>query len=97
MPHESKTIEELKIAREAKWAALGREIADTATRQSNMTGLLTEARIMRQIEQSRADRQTRFAALARQVGDAAASGKPLAPLLQQLADLRALELGPPPG
>ena len=85
--------EATKISREAKWAILGRAIADSSRMGENPAPLIHEAATLRQIEQDRRDKTTRFAGLARQVGDAARNGAEIAPLLLLLRDLRTAEIG----
>lgn len=92
MAHASHAEEATKIAKETKFAALGRAIADAAHRSEATRHLIAEAETLRRIEQNSADRQMQFAALTRQVGDAAASGRDTAPLLARLTALRRLEL-----
>ena len=85
--------ETIKISREAKWAILGRAIADSSRMGENPAALIREAATLRQMEQDRTDKASRFAGLARQVGDAARNGAEIAPLLLLLRDLRTAELG----
>ncbi len=84
--------EAAKSSREAKWATLGRAIADHSRIGENPATLINEAATLRQIEQDRTDKTTRFAGLARQVGDAARNGADIAPLLLLLRDLRTAEI-----
>ena len=86
-------VEVTKISREAKWAILGRAIADYSRMGENPAALIHEAATLRQMEQERIDKTSRFAALARQVGDAARIGAEMAPLLLLLRDLRKAEIG----
>ncbi len=85
--------EATKMSREAKWAILGRAIADYSRMGENPAPLINEAATLRQMEQDRTDKATRFAGLARQVGDAARNGAEIAPLLLLLRDLRTAEIG----
>lgn len=86
--------EATKIAREAKWATLGRAIADAARAGQSHARLDQNAATMRAVEQAQADKQTQFAALARQIGDALVQDRDTGPLVRKLMDLRARELGP---
>ncbi|MFZ1085462.1 MAG: hypothetical protein WAN35_10890 [Terracidiphilus sp.] len=81
--------ESTKQSREARWATIGRAIADGSNREKWMQ----EAAILRRQEQDSADRQTQFSALARQIGDALRAGRDCGPLLDLLCDLRHQELG----
>jgi hypothetical protein len=94
MSNESKLEEASKIAREAKFAALGRAIADAAMAGAEVSRLTDEAERMRRHELEMIDKQTQFAALVRQVGDAHSKHRELADLLYKLIDLRRKELGP---
>jgi len=95
MPNQARNIEEQsKIAREAKFATLGRAMADEANAGRYPLGPIVEATTRRAQEQARASKETRFAALARQVGDAARAGTEVDPLILCLQELRRLELGP---
>jgi hypothetical protein len=85
--------ETIKISREAKWATLGRAIADSSRMGENPAALIREAATLRRMEQERTDKASRFASLARQVGDAARNGAEMAPLIQLLRDLRRAEIG----
>ena len=85
--------EATKSSREAKWATLGRAIADYSRMGENPASLIDEAATLRQMEQERRDKTSRFAGLARQVGDAARNGAEIAPLLLLLRDLRRAEIG----
>ena len=85
--------ETTKISREAKWAILGRTIADCIRMGENPAALIHEAATLRQMEQDRTDKASRFAGLARQVGDAARNGAEMAPLLLLLRDLKRAEIG----
>jgi hypothetical protein len=85
--------ETTKISREAKWAILGRAIADSIRMGENPAALIREAATLRQMEQERTDKASRFAGLARQIGDAARNGAETAPLLQRLRELRRAEIG----
>jgi hypothetical protein len=85
--------ETIKISREAKWATLGRAMADYSRMGDNPAPLIHEAATLRQMEQERTDKTSRFAGLARQVGDAARNGAEIAPLLLLLRDLRTAEIG----
>lgn len=87
--------EATKIAREAKWATLGRAIADAATAGQNHEAMRSAAAQMRAAEYALASKQTQFAALARQIGDAHSQGKDTAHLVAQLVALRNRELGGP--
>jgi len=82
-----------KMSREAKWAVLGRAIADCSRMGENPAALIHEAAALRRMEQERTDKAIRFAGLARQVGDAARNGAEMAPLLVLLRDLRRAEIG----
>ena len=86
--------EATKIARETKFAVLGRAIADSAANGQDPQRLIDQARILRAIEQRNADRQTLFAGLARQIGDAAGVGRDTEPLVERLRELRRRERGP---
>ena len=85
--------ETTKISREAKWAILGRAIADSSRMGENPARLIHEAAALRQMEQERTDKAIRFAGQARQVGDAARNGAEMAPLLLLLRDLKRAEIG----
>jgi len=85
--------ETIKISREAKWAVLGRAIADCGRMGENPAAFIHEAAILRRVEQEGADKAIRFASLARQVGDAARNGAETAPLILRLRDLRRAEIG----
>ncbi len=85
--------ESTKIAKETRFAVLGRAIADNATAGESNARLILEAQILRRKEQDGWTRMTSFAALTRQLGDAARSGKDLSPILVALVALRASELG----
>lgn len=87
--------ESTKIAAEAKFATLGRAIADALLNNMDASGLLATVNQLRRIEQDNVDRSTRFAALARQLGDATRTGKDtayLGRLCQELQQLRSHEL-----
>jgi hypothetical protein len=81
--------ESTKQSKEARWATIGRAIADG----SNRDRWMQEAAILRRQEQDSADRETQFAALARQVGDAIRVGRDCSPLLDALCKLRQKEIG----
>ena len=85
--------EATKIAREVKFATIGRAIADYTRNGDDVERLVNEAATLRHIEQEQADKTTRFAGLTRQVGDAVRGGAQLAPLLLQLSELRTKEIG----
>ena len=85
--------EATKSSREAKWAILGRAIADSSRMGESPAAFIDEAAALRQMEQERTDKASRFAGLARQVGDAARNGAETAPLLLLLRDLRRAEIG----
>ncbi len=93
MPNLSKLEERTKIATEAKFATLGRAIADAAPGSSEEQSLIAEAALRRTQEQNAVDKLTRFAALARQIGYAAQAGKDNTELLAQIHKLRRQELG----
>ncbi len=86
--------EATKIARETRFAVLGRAIADALRAGDPAQALIDEATLRRRQEQDSAAKEQRFAALARQIGDANRNGKDLGPLLARAAALRAAELGP---
>lgn len=87
--------EATKIAKEARWATLGRALADAARTGKAHAPLVEQAITLRAIEQAQADKQTQFAALARQIGDAAKAGRSTADLLHAPVMLRQNELGRP--
>lgn len=87
--------ESIKLAKETRWAVLGRTLADAASQGKPVTAHIAEAELLRRQEQDSADRETQFAALARQVGDAVRKGKDTQPLVAQLVALRRRELGHP--
>jgi cell division inhibitor SulA len=91
--HQSYAEEQTKISREAKFATLGRAIADAVLDGGSAAVLIREAALRRQQEYERGDRAARFAALARQVGDAFAQERDLKPLVGELVDLRRREIG----
>ncbi len=93
MPHVSKEEEALREADDAKFATLGRALADATRSSRGYDHLVEQCAIHRRIEQDNADKNTLFAGLARQVGDAARVGRDLQPLLERLAELRRRELG----
>jgi hypothetical protein len=79
--------ESTKLAKETRWASIGRAIADGSSREKWMQ----EAAVLRRQEQDSADRETQFAALARQIGDALRVGRDTAELVGKLVALRTLE------
>ena len=85
--------EKTKIAKEAKFATLGRALADYTMRGDSITLLVNETQTLRQIEQDSVGKETQFASLARQVGDAARSGREITTLLMRLVELRQREVG----
>jgi len=87
--------EATKIAKDVRFAVLGRGIADVARSGGSFRQLVAEAALLRQQEQDSANKQTRFAAIARQIGDAARGGHEIDALVEMLKELRAMELGPP--
>jgi hypothetical protein len=87
--------EATKIAKDVRFAVLGRGIADVAMHGGSFRQLVAEAAMLRQQEQDSANKQTRFAAIARQIGDAARNGHNITPMVEMLTELRAMELGPP--
>lgn len=96
VPGTATAAERYKIAKETRWAVLGRTIADAASHGQTTTHLVREAQIMRAAEQATSDRNIQFAALVRQIGDAASVGRDVAPLVAQLIALRRHELRPAP-
>ena len=82
--------ESTKLSREARWATIGRAIADGKEREHWML----EASLLRRQEQQSADHQTQFSALARQIGDAVWSGRDTEELEAELVALRRGEVGP---
>lgn len=92
MSHVSHAEESTKIARETKFATLGRAIADAHRNRDGTNMLVSQAMMLRRIEQDAADKMTAFAALTRQIGDAARNGKDLTALLERIAELRRHEL-----
>ena len=94
MPHTSKLEEASKIVREAKFATLGRAIADAPENSDQLAWAINEATLRRSQEQANSDKLIEFAALARQIGDAHRQHKDLALLIQQIRELRRQELGP---
>jgi hypothetical protein len=80
--------ESTKLGKEARWATIGRAIADG----TDIVRWISEAAILRRQEQDKVGRETQFAAWARQVGDAVRSGADLTPLVVSLQALRKLEL-----
>lgn len=94
MPHQSHAEEATKIAKETKFAVLGRAIADAHATGAETKRLITQAMELRYIEQQQTDKQIAFAALTRQIGDAARNGKDLAALLDRIVELRRHEIGP---
>lgn len=95
MAQQSYAEEQTKIAREAKFATLGRAIADTIAAGGSAQVLIQEAALRRQQEQESADKLTQFAALTRQIGDAYRQQRSLEPLIHAVIELRKRELGPP--
>jgi len=63
MPHTSKIEEKNKMARETKFATLGRAIADAASRGDSVDHLIEEVALRRWQEQQQTDKATAFAAL----------------------------------
>jgi hypothetical protein len=87
--------EATKIAKDVRFAVLGRAIADVSRAGGSYRQHVAEATLLRQQEQDSADKQTRFAALTRQIGDAARNGHDITPMVEMLTELRSVELGPP--
>ncbi len=85
--------EATKIAKNTRFAVIGRAIADAQLRGAPCMPMVQEAAILRAAEQSGASREVRFAGLTRQLGDAHRAGTDTGPLLKQLAELRRAELG----
>jgi hypothetical protein len=94
MAHQSHAEEATKIAKETKFATLGRSIADAYATGTDTKRLITYAMELRYIEQQQIDKETAFAALTRQIGDAARNGKDIAALLDRIVALRRYEIGP---
>jgi hypothetical protein len=90
----STPAEQTKIAKNTRFATLGRAAADAHNAGQDTSLLLNELATLRQAEHQVSDRQIAFAGLARQLGDAHAAGKDTAPLLERAAQLRSQELGP---
>lgn len=80
--------ESTKQSKEARWATIGRAIADGQEREK----YLLEAQLLRQQEQQSAGYESGFAGLARQIGDARAKGKDVTDLVEQVKALRKGEL-----
>jgi hypothetical protein len=90
----SRNLEEsTKLSKDARFATLGRAIADASISGQSIREAVAEAQLLRWQEQDSASRETRMSALVRQIGDASRSGKAIAPLIAQLIDLRRTELG----
>ena len=87
--------EATKIPREARWAVLGRAIADAVHSGQPTTALVVTAAMLRRQEQENWSRTITFAAITRQIGDAARTGKEYDHYIAQLASLRWKELGTP--
>lgn len=86
--------EQTKMAKNTRFATLGRAVAD-AHRAGRDTSLLTqELMLLRKQEHQVSDRQIAFAGLARQIGDAVGQGRDISDLLERMAKLRQQELGP---
>jgi hypothetical protein len=86
--------ESTKIAKDVRFALLGRAIADRTAQGLDTSQERKEATILRRQEQDSARKATQFAALARQVGDAERNGKDIAELVAALIALRRTEVGP---
>jgi hypothetical protein len=86
--------ESIKLAKETKFAVLGRALADGIKRGENTSAIRQELQVIRLQEQESTSVETRFAALARQVGDADRNGKDASKLIAALVVLRRRELGP---
>ena len=80
-----------KIAREVRFANLGRQLADSAMRGAATGELLSELAIIRTAEHRVSDRVVAFAGLARQIGDAVQAGRDITDLLERLIALRRFE------
>lgn len=88
MPHMSEEEEALRLSSEARWATIGRSIADGRNEQT----WIEEAAMLRLHEQNSASRMMQFASLARQIGDAHHQHRDLSPLIRQIRELRSREL-----
>lgn len=86
--------EQSKIAKNTRFATLGRAVADAHSTGRDTHMLMHELAQLRHQEEQVSDRQVAFAGLARQLGDAHYAGKDTAALLNRLCTLRDAELGP---
>jgi len=88
----STLAEQTKIAKNTRFATLGRAVADAHRAGLDTKLLLAELATLRAQEHQVSDRQVAFAGLARQLGDAHSTGKETAELLARIAALRAVEV-----
>jgi hypothetical protein len=86
--------ESTKISKDARFATLGRAIADEIRRGGSAAAQIEEVALLRIREQQSVDKITQFAALARQIGDAHRKRRDMTPLLHAIAALRRGEIGP---
>ncbi len=84
--------ESIKIAKDVKFAVLGRAIADSASSPQGLAPLLREVTLLRRQEHEVTDKEVAFAGIARQIGDANRNGKDLAQLIARIVQLRRLEV-----
>jgi hypothetical protein len=86
--------ESIKLAKETKFAVLGREYADRLMHGKDIGPIAHELQMLRRQEQESTSMETRFAGLARMIGDATRNGKDVGHYETALVSLRRWELGP---